>query len=151
MTTPRPRRLMTMREALEDPEVFGDYLAGESWRPWRVILMASQGEPLTDDERAIYTTLTKREREPSKPVKEVWGVVGRRGGKTNAFAVAAAYFARLIDYTGASSPANAGASRSWRRRRNRPAKRSTTCSAFSPKYRPSPRCWKVSRRATQSD
>lgn len=108
MTTPRPRRLMTMRQALEDPEIFGDYLAGDTWQPWRVVLMASQGEPLTDDERAIFTALTKREAEPTAPMKEVWGVVGRRGGKTNAFAVAAAYFARLIDYSGCFKPGQRG-------------------------------------------
>ncbi|GJE77246.1 hypothetical protein [Methylorubrum suomiense] len=93
------RFTMTMRAALEDPEIFGTVLPGESWAAWRVVLIAANGEPLTDDERAIFAELTGREREPDEPCDEVWGVVGRRGGKTRAFAVAAVYRALLVDYT----------------------------------------------------
>ncbi|GJD47023.1 hypothetical protein AFCDBAGC_4908 [Methylobacterium cerastii] len=97
-----------MRNALEDPEIFGTILPGETWAAWRVVLIASQGEPLTDDERVVFTALTGREREPDKPCREVWGVVGRRGGKTRAFAVAAAYFAGLVDYEGDLAPGQRG-------------------------------------------
>ncbi len=58
------QRLMPMRDALADPAIFGTILSGESWAAWRVLLIASQGEPLTSDERAIYAGLTGREREP---------------------------------------------------------------------------------------
>lgn len=98
------RLTMTMRKALEDPNIFGTILPGESWAAWRVVLIAANGEPLTDEERVIYTALTGREREPDEPCDEVWGVVGRRGGKTRAFAVAAAYRAALVDYTGDFAP-----------------------------------------------
>lgn len=104
-------RLCSMREALEDPQIFGGVLPGETWQAWRVVLIASQGEPLTPEEREIYHLLSGREREPATPCKEVWGVVGRRGGKTRAFAVAAAYFAGLVDYEGSFALANADASR----------------------------------------
>ena len=30
--------LVTMREALVDPQLLGDALPGESWLPWRVLL-----------------------------------------------------------------------------------------------------------------
>ena len=101
-------RICTMRHALEDPEIFGSILPGESWAAWRVILIASQGEPLTDAERLIFTELTGREREPDEACDEVWGVVGRRGGKTRAFAVAAAYFAGCVDYEGRFAPGQRG-------------------------------------------
>jgi hypothetical protein len=94
----------TMREALEDPECFGKILPGDTWKAWRVILIASQGEPLTGDEREIFTQLTKRPHEPDAPVDELWGIVGRRGGKTRAFSVLAAYLAAFIDYTAVQAP-----------------------------------------------
>ena len=37
--------LIPMRRALEDPDLFGRILSGESWRGWRVLLIAAMGEP----------------------------------------------------------------------------------------------------------
>lgn len=102
------RRLCTMREALEDPAILGALLPGETWAAWRTLLIASQGEPLKTHERAIFTALTGREREPAEPCDEVWGIIGRRGGKTRAFAVAASYFASLIDWNDALAPGQRG-------------------------------------------
>lgn len=102
------RRLISMREALEDPDVFGTVLSGETWAAWRVVLIASQGEPLTEAEREIFRELTDRDREPDHPVRELVAVCGRRAGKTRAMAVAAAYFARFVDYTGDFAPGQRG-------------------------------------------
>ena len=88
-----------MRAALEDPHQLGIALAGDTWAAWRVLLIAIMGEELTDDERVIFTALTGREREPLEPVEEFWGVVGRRGGKTRAMAVAAVYLAAFLDHS----------------------------------------------------
>ena len=41
---------VTLRQALEDPALLGSALAGPTWHPWRVILLAAMGEPLTKDE-----------------------------------------------------------------------------------------------------
>jgi len=60
-----------MREALADPAIFAEILPGETWAPWWAILIASRGEPLTDDERVIYAALTGRNREPERPVDEL--------------------------------------------------------------------------------
>lgn len=91
--------LVAMREALADPELFGTILPGDSWLPWRVLLIAMMGEPLTDDERVIFTALSQREHEPLEPVEEFWGVVGRRGGKTRSMSVLSAYLAALCDWS----------------------------------------------------
>jgi hypothetical protein len=94
-----------MREALESPDLFGDLLSGPTWALWRVVLIASQGEPLiTDEERAIFLDLTGRELSPTEPVDELWSVVGRRGGKTRALSVLAAYLAGCIDYSAIQAP-----------------------------------------------
>lgn len=98
------RRLSTMRDALADPDLFGEILPGASWALWRVLLIASQGEPLTDAERPIFADLTGRESEPDAPVDEFWGIFGRRAGKTRAFAILAVYYACLIDYADVRAP-----------------------------------------------
>ncbi len=101
---PACRPLCTMREALADPAIFAEILPGETWAPWRAILIASRGEPLTDEERVIYAALTGRDREPERPVDELWGIVGRRGGKSRAFSVLGAYLAGLVDYSAVQAP-----------------------------------------------
>jgi hypothetical protein len=98
-----------MREALDDPELLGGALPGDSWRPWRVLLIAAMGEPLTDAERVLFGEMTGREREPLELVEEVWAVVGRRGGKTRAAGTLAAYVGALCDHSEYLAPGERGA------------------------------------------
>lgn len=104
----RLRKLVTMREALESPLYFGTLLAGESWRPWRVLLIAIVGEELTEDERVVFTSLTGRVGEPLEPVEEFWGVIGRRGGKTRAVAILTAFLAACVDHRDILAPGERG-------------------------------------------
>jgi hypothetical protein len=92
LTTP------TMRRALSDPALLGNALAGDSWAAWRVLLIALMGEPLVEDERVIFKRLTGREREPLERVDELWGIAGRRGGKSRASAVLIIFLACFVDY-----------------------------------------------------
>ena len=89
---------ISIRKALADKKLLGGTLAGESWHPWRVLLIAAMGEPLTDAERETFTALTGREREPLQRVEELCAVVGRRGGKSRAMATLAAYVGGLCKY-----------------------------------------------------
>ena len=86
---------IAIRRALADPQLLGKVLAGGSWAAWRVLLTAAMGEPLLDDERELFATLTGREREPGRRVEELAAVVGRRGGKSRAMATLAAYLGGL--------------------------------------------------------
>ena len=95
---------VSMRDALEHPDLFGDILPGKSWANWRVLLIAAMGEELTDEERLVFQALTGREREPSRLVDEFWAIIGRRGGKTRAIAVLAAYIAALVDFADVLAP-----------------------------------------------
>lgn len=88
-----------MRGALADPDLFGREFGGASWGSWRVLLIAMMGEALTDEERAIFRSLTGREREPLKRVEEFWAAIGRRGGKSRAIAVLVVYVALLVDHS----------------------------------------------------
>jgi hypothetical protein len=89
---------VTMRRALSDGHLLGAALGGDSWLAWRVLLIAAMGEALTDEERAIFTKLTGREREPGERVDELWCVIGRRGGKSRAVAALLVYLATMVDY-----------------------------------------------------
>ena len=92
--TPR----VTLRRALEDPELLGTALAGPSWHAWRSLLLAAMGEPLNPDELETFKRFTGRELAPERRVDELWCAVGRRGGKSRAMAVLAVYLAGLCDY-----------------------------------------------------
>ena len=89
---------VTMRQALTDPALLGDVLAGVSWRTWIVLLVAIMGEPLTDEERVIFKALTGRDREPGERAEEFWAVIGRRGGKSRAIAVLIVFIAVFVDH-----------------------------------------------------
>ena len=88
----------SIRNALNDPALLGNVLAGDSWLPWRTLLIASMGEALDDDERKLFTQLTGREREPGQRVEELCAVVGRRGGKSRAMSTLAVYIAGLCEH-----------------------------------------------------
>jgi len=88
-----------MRTAIEDPNLLGRLMPGPSWRNWRTLLIAMQGEELAPDERDIFARLTGgRDYEPGTPCDEVAAIVGRRGGKTVAASVLATYRAACCDY-----------------------------------------------------
>ena len=91
--------LVTMREALADPRLLGGAIPGPSWLPQRTLLIAAMGEALTDDERPLFTEVTGREREPLERVDELWGIIGRRAGKTRMAGTLAAYVGVLCDHS----------------------------------------------------
>jgi hypothetical protein len=92
------KQIVSLREALDDTALLGDVLAGESWLPWRAILLASMGEELTLPELDLFTTLTGRTSAPLHRVDELWAIVGRRGGKSKAMAALTVYIAGLCDH-----------------------------------------------------
>ena len=99
------RKLITMRETLASEGYFGRLLSGDSWRAWRVLLIAIVGEELTADERTIFESLTGRPTEPAEPVEEFWA---RRGGKTRSMAALAAYIAGCVDHRNTLAPGERG-------------------------------------------
>jgi hypothetical protein len=100
--------LVPMREALTDPNLLGNALPGDSWRLWRVMLIAAMGEPLDNDEREMFQSVTGRAQEPQERVDEFWAVVGRRAGKTRAAGTLGAYAACLCDWSDKLAPGERG-------------------------------------------
>jgi hypothetical protein len=70
-----------MRRALSDTALLGNVLPGDSWRAWRILLIATMGEALDDEERAIFKTLTGRPTEPGERVDEFYRVRKVRGDR----------------------------------------------------------------------
>jgi hypothetical protein len=93
------KKIYTMRQALDDPDLLGTILPGDTWKPWRILLIAAMGEPLTFWERRTFTKFTGRKREPGKMVDELVAVCGRRAGKSRAASVLACYLAALVDHS----------------------------------------------------
>jgi hypothetical protein len=89
---------VSFRSAISDPALLQHTLQGATWATWAVVLLATLGEKLTEDEREIFKAVTGREREPLEAVAELVAVIGRRGGKSRALAVLAAYIAALCDH-----------------------------------------------------
>ena len=87
---------ISIRKALNDRQLLGKTLGGDTWHAWRILLIAAMGEKLTPAERITFTTLTGREHEPGQRIEELVVVAGRRGGKSRALSTLAAYIAALI-------------------------------------------------------
>ncbi|WP_363348294.1 hypothetical protein [Methylocystis echinoides] len=92
--------IIPIREALTDPNLLGAELSGASWLPMRTLAIAAMGEPLTEDERPIFSKLTGgRECESLQRAKRLVVVAGRRSGKSRIAAALAIYFALLCDHS----------------------------------------------------
>ena len=97
-----------MREALADPDAFGNVMAGSSRYGWRTLLIAAAGEALNDDERIEFKRLTGREREPGRMCHELIVTAGRRAGKTEALTVFSAWIAIYCDHRDVLAPGEVG-------------------------------------------
>jgi hypothetical protein len=100
---------ISLRAALNDPQLLGHCLAGDSFYGWRTLLIAAMGEPfISDDERAIFKMFTGREHEPLERVSELAIVGGRRSGKSRALATLSAYIGGLCSFKDALVPGEVG-------------------------------------------
>lgn len=94
---------MNILDAMTDPNLFAQQFAGQSHSNWRALIAGFYGLPLDDEQAAIYRQLTQRE--PSQDAfKELWLVIGRRGGKSAISALLAVYEAFFNDHTDKLAP-----------------------------------------------
>jgi hypothetical protein len=91
-------REFAIDRALE-PRLLGAAL-GDEWygQTWRVALKAAFGHELTSDELRIFATIAGNREPPTKRVRELWAIVGRRGGKSRMAALIAVYLALFQKY-----------------------------------------------------
>jgi len=101
--------MLTILDAIRDPKLFAPWFrVRESWRSWRVVLKAIFGLPMADEDLAIFYRHTGRSRPPTSPFREVWLLIGRRGGKSFVAALVAAYLAAFRDYGDVLAPGERG-------------------------------------------
>ena len=91
MTTPARRIDVFIERVL--PE-----FASDTWRGWRVLLKAMFAQPLDAGELEIFEQLTGRATAPTEVAREVWAIVGRRGGKSIIAALVAVYLTTCRTY-----------------------------------------------------
>ena len=70
------KKLISVRQALEDPAWLGSMLGAESFAVMRTLLIATMGEALTAAEMQIFTQLTGRAETPGEAVEELWVIAG---------------------------------------------------------------------------
>jgi hypothetical protein len=88
---------------ITDPELLGQWFAGESWWNWLIMLKACFAEPMTEAEQATFRELAERD-PPERRVREAWFAIGRRGGKDSVASAVATYAATAVDYSGFLRP-----------------------------------------------
>lgn len=96
--------MITIRDLMTDPALFGEQFGSESFTAWRALLAGFYGLELTEEELPHWQALTGREEAPEAAHDELWLAIGRRGGKSNAAALLAVFHACFIDYTDRLSP-----------------------------------------------
>lgn len=100
---------ISIDEALADPNLFGAAFPDlATWSTWRVVLKAAFGLPLSPTEMATFVAVAGDRKPPPGRVRELWAVVGRRGGKSRMASLIASYIAAFIDHRPHLSPGEVG-------------------------------------------
>ena len=91
--------MIPIDQALTDPKLLGAALGpADTWRTWLAALKAAFAEPLDRQERRAFNKIAGSRTPPREKVRELWAVVGRRGGKSRAAAAVAVYVACFLDH-----------------------------------------------------
>jgi len=91
--------LAQVSAALDDSEVFAPLFQDRNtWAVWRAFLASLFALPMSNDQLATYRECTGRNSPPTRPAKEAWLVVGRKGGKSRMLALIATFLAAFIDW-----------------------------------------------------
>jgi len=100
---------VTVAAAIADRQLLGgSFPHPETWETWLAVLKASFGEPLNRKERRAFEAVGGGRRSPQRRVRELWCLIGRRGGKSRIAAALAIYLATLCDYAGKLAPGEVG-------------------------------------------
>jgi hypothetical protein len=101
--------MISLLDATTDVNLFAPWFERrDSWASWFAFLAALFGQPMTDDQHAIYRQCTGRNAAPVGVASEAWLIIGRRGGKSFALALVAVYLAAFHDYRRHLAPGERG-------------------------------------------
>jgi hypothetical protein len=101
---------MNIIGAINNPQLFKScFRELDTWSAWLTLLKAVFGLEMDDKELFLYSECTGgRKKAPVKAIKELWAIVGRRGGKSFICAVVATYLALFYDFKKYLSPGERG-------------------------------------------
>jgi hypothetical protein len=95
--------------ALADSNLLGAALGPlEPWATWRTVLKAAFALPLNRSERRAFAKVAGSRKPPRRQVRELWAIIGRRGGKSRIAALIASYIAAFVDHSGRLAPGEVG-------------------------------------------
>jgi hypothetical protein len=80
---------------MDSPKLFRSSFAGSSWDGWRAVLKGAFALPMSDAECEFFRSVAGRD-PPTRRVKELWIIVGRRGGKDSVASLIISYIAALF-------------------------------------------------------
>ena len=90
------------------PKLFGPWFAGPTWAAWRVIHKAADGLPLNAAELLLFQLVAGNRAPPTRRVRELIELCGRRSGKSHTTAARVAYEAVFRDYRHLLKPGELG-------------------------------------------
>ena len=95
--------------ALTDPNLLGgSFPRLDTWETWLAALKATFGQPLNRKERRAFEAISGGRKSPQRRVRELWCLIGRRGGKSRVAAGLSVYIAALCDHAGKLSHGEVG-------------------------------------------
>lgn len=90
---------MNIIEAIKSDKLFKPVFRDlKTWGSWICLLKALFALKMGKKELSLYQKYTGREKPPKKPVRELWAIVGRRGGKSFVMSVIAVFLALFHDF-----------------------------------------------------
>src|SRR5262245_25015404 len=90
---------ISIDDALIDPQLLGAALGEHgTWNAWEIVLKAAFGLPISDAQRDVFTGVAGNRALPTQRVRELWCLIGRRGGKSRIAAALAVYFACFVQH-----------------------------------------------------
>ena len=83
-----------------DPKLLGAALGDDplTWQTWRSTLKAAFGIELNREEARAFASVAGNRKPPTQKVRELWCIVGRRGGKSKMAAAIACYQALFVKH-----------------------------------------------------
>ncbi len=92
-------------EALKDHHLLGAALGSTvSWATWLAVLRAAFGLDLNKEQLRAFRRVSGDREPPTRRVRELWAIAGRRSGKSRIAAALAVYAACFVDHSRKLSP-----------------------------------------------
>ena len=105
MTVTAPRDIL---DCMTSQDWFGKLFGDDAWKPWRAFVAACFGLPLPKIGLDLFQHCTGLPEPPTQRFREIWAIVGRRGGKSRIAAFIAMYLAVFGNWKDRLDPGEKG-------------------------------------------